>query len=101
MDTQPDCGRPPQLVFPQRQNIPQNGNQLNEALKLAFEFANDEKHRTLGKDKDAVRSFQNETQHFQEVVPELLKYAEFSASAKKQAEFFMSDFVECYNQQIH
>ena len=101
VDTQPGFGRPPQLVIPQQGGISRivelACNRLNEALRLTFEFANDDKHGTHRYDKTLVASFQRESYYFAEVVPELLKYAEFSDSVKNQADNFLSDFIECYH----
>jgi hypothetical protein len=95
---QPEHGCPPRLVLSQqgiKGNVDLACKRLNEALKLAFEFYNDEKHGTLRYDKTLVGNFQKESHYFHEVVPELLRYAEFSASVKNQTDNFLSDFIEC------
>ena len=103
VNIQPEHGCPPRLVLSQgiKRNVDLACKRLNEALKLAFEFSTDEKHGTLKYDKTLVGNFQKESHYFHKVVPELLRYAEFSANVKNQTNNFLSDFTESYNTWMH
>ena len=98
VNIQPEHDCPPRLVLSQegiKRNLDLACKRLNEALKLAFEFSTDEKHGTLKYDMTLVGNFKKESHYFSEVVPELRRYAEFSASVKNQTDNFLSDFTEC------
>lgn len=68
--------------------------QLNEAIQLSYEFANNEKHTRLDKDMSHVKSYKSETTDIQNAVAELELYKTFIATIKRQAECFISDFID-------
>ena len=77
-----------------RQDVALACDCLNEAVKLSFELTNEEKHKETQKRMYFVKQFRNKNYRSLEAVQELEKYMEFMNSVKKQAEFFVSDFLD-------